>query len=120
MTEAALTAVNHAAAQNDRWLFIGTLVVLGLFVIGVARYFMKQHQQLIDDHKASRDKSQAVIETIVEKQNETSQEITKVLALNTNAMQQNKVATEQNTQVIRDCMEVMKGCSTELRLCREK
>lgn len=112
MTE-VINAVTHASSQNDRWLFIGTLFVLGLFAMGVMRYFVKQHERLIEDHKISRDRSQETIENIVRDQNETTLQVTRVLTQNTAAM-------EQNSRVIRDCSEIMKGCSTELRLCREK
>lgn len=106
-------AVTQASAQNDRWLFIGTLFVLGLFAMGVMRYFVKQHERLIEDHRISRDKIQSVIENIVKAQNETALEMTRVLTQNSDAM-------KQNSEVIMDCTEVMKDCSAELRLCREK
>ena len=38
-----LKAVDHAAGMNDRWLFIASLVVIGIFAAGVMRYFVRQH-----------------------------------------------------------------------------
>ena len=51
--------VDHAAAMNDRWLFIASLVVIGLFGVWVMRYFVKQHERLLDDHRQSRECYQA-------------------------------------------------------------
>jgi hypothetical protein len=48
-----LRGVDHAAAKDDRWLFIASLVLLGLFGVWVVRYFVKQHEQLLADHSSS-------------------------------------------------------------------
>ena len=50
-----LRGVDHAAAMNDRWLFIASLVVIGLFGVWVVSYFVKQHERLLEDHKESRE-----------------------------------------------------------------
>src|SRR5262245_65606830 len=50
-----LRSVDHAAAMNDRWLFLASLMLLGLFGVWVVRYFVKQHERLLDDHKQSRE-----------------------------------------------------------------
>ena len=50
-----LRAVDHAAAMNDRWLFIASLVVCGMFAAFVMRYFVQQHERLIAEHKQARD-----------------------------------------------------------------
>jgi hypothetical protein len=52
-TSEFLRGVDHAAAMDDRWLFIASLVVIGIFGLWVMRYFVKQHERLLDDHKAS-------------------------------------------------------------------
>ena len=31
--------------MNDRWLFIASLVAIGLFGVWVMRYFVKQHER---------------------------------------------------------------------------
>ena len=48
-TSEFLRGVDHAAAKDDRWLFIASLVLLGLFGVWVVRYFVKQHERLLDD-----------------------------------------------------------------------
>ena len=46
-----LRAVDHAAGMNDRWLFVASLVVFGVFAGFVMRYFVQQHERLIADHQ---------------------------------------------------------------------
>lgn len=53
--EPLLDLTNHAAAQNDRWLFIGSLIVLGCFAVYTMRYFVRQHERLIADHQRARE-----------------------------------------------------------------
>src|SRR4030095_1752871 len=48
-----MKAVDHASGMNDRWLFIASLVLIGSFGMWVMRYFVKQHERLITDHKHS-------------------------------------------------------------------
>jgi len=50
-----LPAVDHAAAMNDRWLFIASLVLLGVFAMWVMRYFIKEHTRLLEDHRKARE-----------------------------------------------------------------
>ena len=50
-----IRAVDHAAGMNDRWLFIASLVVIGIFGVWVVRYFVKQHERLLDAHRISRE-----------------------------------------------------------------
>ena len=44
-----ISGVDHAAAMNDRWLFVASLVVFGVFAGFVMRYFVRQHEP--DDSK---------------------------------------------------------------------
>jgi hypothetical protein len=57
--------VDHAAGVNDRWLFIASLVVFGLFAAFVMRYFVSQHERLIEDHKQARDAHQTSLRGMV-------------------------------------------------------
>jgi ABC-type nickel/cobalt efflux system permease component RcnA len=63
-----LRGVDHAAAKDDRWLFIASLVLLGLFGVWVVRFFVKQHERLLDDHKQSRECYQASLRGVVAEQ----------------------------------------------------
>jgi hypothetical protein len=92
-----LRSVDHAAAQNDRWLFIASLVLLGVFGAWVVRYFVKQHERLIEDHKQARDTYQESLRGVVAEQSATNAKLI--------------VCLENNTKVLEECRD-------ELRLVR--
>lgn len=88
-----------AAQKSDRVLFIVALIVLGICAVFVARFFVKQYEDLIRDHKAERQEYQTSLRQIVAAQNETMRELTICLTRNTEALD---------------------TCSTELRYCRDR
>ena len=92
--------VDHAAAMNDRWLFIASLVVIGLFGVWVVRYFVKQHERLLDDHRQSRECYQASLRGVVAEQS----------AMNGKLV----VCLDNNTKVLEECRDELR-CS-----CRRK
>lgn len=79
---------NQAAAQSDRWLFIASLVVGGVFAAGVMRYFVRQHERLIDDHKQARDSYQASLRGMVKEQSEANQKLIVCLDNNSRVMEE--------------------------------
>jgi hypothetical protein len=84
-----LTAVDHAAGMNDRWLFLAAFCLL-LLVCGVVIYWLvKQLQGVISDHKALRDEHHAALTSIIEKQNETSLKLA--------------VCIDRNSEALKDC-----------------
>jgi len=92
--------VDHAAAMNDRWLFIASLVAIGLFGIWVMRYFVKQHERLLDDHRQSRECYQASLRGVVAEQS----------AMNAKLV----ICLDNNTKVLEECRDELR-CS-----CRRK
>jgi hypothetical protein len=84
-----IRSVDHAAAMNDRWLFIASLVLLGVFGIWVVRYFVKQHEQLLRDHRESRECYQESLRGVVSEQSATNAKLI--------------VCLENNTKVLEDC-----------------
>jgi len=92
--------VDHAAAMNDRWLFIASLVAIGLFGVWVMRYFVKQHERLLDDHRQSRECYQASLRGVVAEQS----------AMNGKLV----VCLDNNTKVLEECRDELR-CS-----CRRK
>ena len=95
-----LRGVDHAAAKDDRWLFIASLVLLGLFGVWVVRYFVKQHERLLDDHKQSRECYQESLRGVVAEQSATNAKLI--------------VCLDNNTKVLEECRD-------ELRCyCRRK
>ena len=92
---------NQAANQSDRWLFIASLIVCGLFAVAVMRYFVKQHERLIEDHKLARDSYQESLQGIVADQS----------AANAKLM----VCLDNNTAVLEECRDELRFCRTERR-----
>ena len=92
--------VDHAAAMNDRWLFIASLVAIGLFGVWVVRYFVKQHERLLEDHRQSRECYQASLRGVVAEQS----------AMNGKLV----VCLDNNTKVLEECRDELR-CS-----CRRK
>ncbi len=100
-----LSLANHAAQQNDRWLFIASLIVLGLVALAVARYFIAErreaaldHKALIADYKAAQEGFQKTLADLVDKGNKTNQELAVCLDRNTRAF-------EEVTAAVRFCRE---------------
>jgi ABC-type bacteriocin/lantibiotic exporter with double-glycine peptidase domain len=92
-----IRGVDHAAAMDDRWLFLASLVVFGLFAWVVMRYFVAQHERLIEDHKEARDSYTESLRGIVAEQSAANAKLITCL--------------ENNTRVLEECRD-------ELRLVR--
>ena len=88
--------VDHAAAMNDRWLFIASLVAIGLFGVWVMRYFVKQHERLLDDHRQSRECYQESLRGVVAEQS----------AMNAKLV----ICLDNNTKVLEECRDELR-CS---------
>ena len=87
-TSEFLRGVDHAAAMNDRWLFIASLVVIGIFGVWVMRYFVKQHERLLEDHKESRECYQESLRGVVAEQSATNAKLVICLDNNTKVLEQ--------------------------------
>jgi hypothetical protein len=90
-----LKSVDHAAAMDDRWLFIASLALLGLFGVWVVRYFVKQHERLLADHKESRECYQESLRGVVAEQSATNAKLI--------------VCLDNNTKVLEACRDRL-GC----------
>jgi hypothetical protein len=95
----AMRAVDHAAGMNDRWLFIASLVVIGSFGMWVMRYFVKQHERLIADHKNSRECYQTSLRRVVAEQSAANAKLV--------------VCLDNNSKILEECRD-------ELRRSRRK
>jgi hypothetical protein len=94
-TSQIIEMANHAAQQNDRWLFIASLIVLGLVVVAVARYFVAErreaaqdHKALIADYKAAQEGFQKTLAELIERGNKTHQDLVVCLDRNTRAFEE--------------------------------
>ena len=83
-----LQAVDHAAGMNDRWLFVASLVVFGLFAAFVMRYFVRQHERLIADHKQARDTYQESLRGMVAEQSAANAKLITCLESNTRVLEE--------------------------------
>ena len=84
----------HVAAQSDRWLFVASLIVFGLFAVGVMRYFVRQHERLMADHKEARDSYQESLRGIVAEQSAANAKLITCL--------------ENNTKVLEECRDELR------------
>jgi len=84
--------------MDDRWLFVASLVVFGAFAAVVMRYFVRQHERLIDDHRHARECYQDSMRGIVAEQSAANAKLI--------------ICLEQNTKVLEECRD-------QLRLGRE-
>jgi hypothetical protein len=94
-----MRAVDHAAGMNDRWLFIASLMVIGSFGMWVMRYFVKQHERLINDHKSSRECYQTSLRRVVSEQSAANAKLV--------------VCLDNNSKILEECRD-------ELRRSRRK
>ena len=69
MNPTDLTALtDHAAAMSDRWLFLASLLVCGLFAGAVMRYFVREHDRSCSEVKQARELYHESLRTIVAEQ----------------------------------------------------
>ena len=91
--------VDHASRMNDRWLFVASLVVFGAFAAFVMRYFVRQHERLIEDHKQARDTYQESLRSMVAEQSAANQKLITCL--------------ESNTRVLEECRDELRHSRLE-------
>ncbi len=89
-----IKSVDHAAAMDDRWLFLMSLAVFGVFASVVMRYFVRQHERLIDDHKHARECYQESMREVVAEQSATNAKLI--------------VCLERNTKVLEECRDELR------------
>ena len=99
-----MKAVDHAAGMNDRWLFIGSLVVIGIFGVWVVKYFVKQHERLLEDHRQSRECYQESLRGVVAEQSATNAKLVCCLEANTRVLGECRDALRQTNK------QPKKGC----------
>ena len=101
-----IKSVDHAAAMDDRWLFVASLVVFGLFARAVMRYFVKQHERMIQDHKEARDEYQSSLRGIVAEQSAANAKLI--------------ICLDNNTKVLEECRDELRSAGSEKRGMRVK
>lgn len=101
-----VTLADHAAMQSDRWLFVATLIVFGLFAVGVMRYFVREHERLIADHKQAREGYQASLRGMVTEQSMANAKLITCL--------------ENNTRVLEECRDELRESRVERRVAADQ
>ena len=94
-----IKAVDHAATMNDRWLFLATLVGLRIFAVWMMRYFVRQHERLIADHKAARESYQESLRGVVAEQSGANAKLV--------------VCLDNNTRVLEECRDELRHARIE-------
>jgi hypothetical protein len=89
-----MRSVDHAASMDDRWLFVASLVVFGVFASFVMRYFVRQHERLIEDHKDARDSYQESLRGVVAEQSAANAKLI--------------VCLDNNTKVLEECRDELR------------
>ena len=97
-TSEFLRVVDHAAAMNDRWLFLAAFCLLLLGGGIVIYWLVRQLQSVLAGHKLARDSHQTALTQIIATQNETALKLA--------------VCLDRNTAALEDC-------TIELRRIRE-
>src|SRR6478672_1184422 len=83
-----LKAVDHAAAMNDRWLFLAAFCLL-LLVCGAVIYWLVRHlQTVVSDNKSASYAHTAALEKIINTQNEMALKLAVCIDRNTAALQE--------------------------------
>ena len=98
-TSEFLHVVDHAAAMNDRWLFLAALCLLLLGCGAVIYWLVRQLQSVLAGHKLARDVHQAALTQIIATQNDTALKLA--------------ICIDRNTAALDDC-------TLEMRACRER
>ncbi len=94
-----IRSVDHAVAMNDRWLFVASLVALGVFAAFVMRYFVRQHERLIEDHKQARECYQESLRDLVAEQSSANAKLV--------------VCLDNNTRVLAECRDELRSVRME-------
>ena len=89
-----INGVDRAAGMNDRWLFVASLMVFGVFAASVMRFFVRQHERLIADHKEARDSYQESLRVVVAEQSAANAKLI--------------VCLDNNTKVLQECRDEMR------------
>ena len=97
-TEPFITAVDHAAGMNDRWLFLAAFCLLLVGCGRVIWWLVRRLEIVIGDHKQSHLEHQEALTKILGAQNDTALRLA--------------VCLDRNSQAMHDCTD-------ELRRVRE-
>jgi len=93
--EDVVKMVDHAAGQGDRWLMLGVLVVLFLFVGVALRYMVSFLEKLQAQSATDRELHRQSIEGIVDKYHELTTSIKVEMQGHTSAIRENTAVLQR-------------------------
>ena len=83
-----LKAVDHAAAMNDRWLFLAAFCLLLVVCSGVIYWLVRHLQAVVNDNKVVTDAHTVALEKIISTQNEMALKLAICIYRNSAALQE--------------------------------
>src|SRR5436190_18633713 len=82
-----LTAIDHAAGMNDRWLFLAAFLLLLVLCGATIWWLVRQLQTVIGEYKVSQEAHQGALAEIVKTQNEMALKLAVCIDRNTAALE---------------------------------
>jgi len=87
-----INAADKVAAQNDRWLMVACLIIIGIIAVCIWRWMVSDREKLSERLTVITDRHIAF-----------SEKLTEVVSNNTNAL-------SNNTDALNEVSAVMRGC----------
>ncbi len=85
-TTELLKTLDHAAAMNDRWLFLAAFLLLLALCGLVIRWLVRHLNSVLREHKAEVNAHHLAMEKIIQTQNDTALKLAVCLDRNTAAL----------------------------------
>jgi len=98
--ETVINAADYLSKQSVQYLFIATLIVLGVFGWLVVRWLVNENAKSRQEYQASIHDHNKSMEQICDKQNDTQMKLAVVLDNNTRALEARTDSLEKNTKTM--------------------
>lgn len=96
-----MEALDHAAAQSDKWLFLGALFLLAFFAWKVIQWLSNKTEA-----------QQTELRELIKLVTADSKEIAVLLATKAKVIESNSEILRQNSEMLREVKEVISKCAT--------
>lgn len=104
---AAAAAADYAAKQNDRWLFIATLIVGGIAAFYVARYFVRVYEKLVEDYHRASMRYEANMERYSAAQQAAIVQLAEIMTRTTDVLERCRESMDAQVRQQSECARVM-------------
>ena len=109
-------AADYASQQTDRWLFVATLVIVGIAAVFIARYFVRVYERLLSDFKEAIQRYEISMQSIITSQQKSISELSTIIASNSSVLAGCRDALEDQTRNQAGCVRLQE----ELRRINER